>query len=261
MSVEDLLGPAGAVVGGMIGGPAGAAVGGSLGGAVGQSMKGDKAADQMSEASAASNATTRYMYDTTRADNLPFLQAGYQANDLIKALMSSGALTNTPTMADYKQDPSYQWQQNEAIRMGQNTAAARNGLYRGSTAKALQDRSQNMANADFGNWWSRQQQGTGNKINWLNAVRSGGQTASGQIGDAGRSYASTVSGNQSSLGNALAANSIAQGNLFGDAGSRISSYFTNSGGGNVGDASNMLTNKGYFSNLANGMSNNDVYWN
>jgi hypothetical protein len=242
----------------MIGGPAGAAIGGSLGGAVGQSMRGNNAADQMSASTAEANALQRYMYDTTRSDNMPFLQTGYKANDQISALIPQ--VMAGANFAQYQSDPAYQWQQNEAMRLGQNTAAARGGLYRGSTMKALQNNAQNIAKQDYGNWWNRQQQGTTNKVNLLNSIRSGGQAASGQIGSSGQNYANTVGNNTTSLGNALGANSIMQGNIFGDAANRMSSYFTGSGGG-VGDTSNIFTNKGYTSNLLNGFSNNDVYWN
>lgn len=202
---------------------AGAAIGGAVISGTMQSNAASDAADAQSDAARASDATQRYFYDTTRNDQMPFLQTGYKANDQLSNLLASGKL-NTPTFAQYQADPSYQWQQNEAMRIGQNTAAARNGLYRGSTAKALQGNAQNIANAGYSDWWNRQQQGASNSVNLLNAIISGGQTAAGQIGSAAGNAASAISGNQQALGNALGANALAQGNVWGGAVNRLTSY-------------------------------------
>ena len=201
---------------------AGAAVVGAVGGAMIASDGAQSAADTQANATRESNATQKAMYDQTRSDNLPFLQTGYKANDQINALIPQAS--RLPSFADYQKDPSYDWQQREAMRIGQNTAAARNGLYRGSTLKALQDRSQNIANADYGSWWNRQEQGITNRVNLLNAIRSGGQAASGQIGAAGQGMANAISGNQTALGNALGASQIAQGNIWGGTLNNLSSY-------------------------------------
>lgn len=189
-----------------------------------QAQSSKNALDQARQAANQSDATQRYFYDTSRADQMPFLLTGYGANDQINNMLANGAF-NTPTFDQYQKDPSYDWQQSEAARIGQNTAAARNGLYRGSTAKALQDRAQNIANADYGNWWSRQQQGATNKVNMLNAVRTGGQTAAGAIGGYGQNAANQISASQAGVGDAAAANALAQGNIIGGALNRVSSYF------------------------------------
>lgn len=189
-----------------------------------QAQYSKSALDNARQAAGQSDATQRYFYDTSRADQMPFLLTGYGANDQINNMLANGAF-NTPTFDQYQKDPSYDWQQSEAARIGQNTAAARNGLYRGSTAKALQDRAQNIANADYGNWWSRQQQGATNKVNMLNAIRTGGQTAAGAIGGYGQDAANQISASQAGVGDAAAANALAQGNIIGGALNRVSSYF------------------------------------
>lgn len=62
---------------------AGAAV---AGGAMAAGAAGD-AADAQSAAAAQSDATQRYQYDTTRADNAPFRETGLQANNRLAYLM------------------------------------------------------------------------------------------------------------------------------------------------------------------------------
>lgn len=202
---------------------AGAVVVGTVASGSMQADAANNAADAQSDAARSSDATQRYFYDTTRTDNMPFLQTGYKANDSLANLLSSGAL-NPPTFDKYQQDPSYQYQQNEAARILQNSAAARGGLYSGATMKALGRQAQNLANADYGNWWNRQTQGASNQINQLNAIRSGGQVAAGQVGAAGANAANQISSNQQALGNALGANSIAQGNILANGINSFTSY-------------------------------------
>lgn len=61
-----------------------------FGGLMGSDSAGD-AANAQSQAAAASDATQRYQYDTTRADNAPFLQTGVAANNKLAQLMGLSA--------------------------------------------------------------------------------------------------------------------------------------------------------------------------
>lgn len=66
----------------------GAGVG--LAGGVMASNSAGRAADAQAGAAAASDATQRYQYDTTRADNAPFRETGLQANNRLAYLMGLG---------------------------------------------------------------------------------------------------------------------------------------------------------------------------
>ena len=129
MSVGDLLGPAGAVVGGMIGGPAGVAIGGSIGGALGQSMSAGDAADAQSEAAARSDATQRYMYDTTRADNMPALESRNWALNELKSRLSSPNL-------NVASEPGYKFGLDQGMQALNNQLGARGMRNSGAALKA-----------------------------------------------------------------------------------------------------------------------------
>lgn len=191
----------------------------------------EDAEDAQYAAGKRSEAFQRETRDLIRSDNMPFLQGGYQANDLLRALMSSGAITSDPTFAQYQKDPSYGFQQSEAAKAIQGSAAARGGLYSGRTLQALGDRSQNIANADYGNWWNRQQQGTTNKVNLLNAIRSGGQAAAGAMGSATMNAGNMLSNNAVGMGNAKAAQLGAEGQIYGNMFNRMTSYLMPGMGG------------------------------
>lgn len=61
-----------------------------------------------------------------------------------------------PTEADARATPGYQFTQDEILRAGQNSAAAKGGLLTGGTLRDIQDRAANVADTYYGN---RVQQG------------------------------------------------------------------------------------------------------
>jgi hypothetical protein len=69
-------------IGSIVGSLAGPLIGGLLG-----SDSADSAADAQTTAAAQSDATQRYQYDTTRADNAPFRDTGVQANNRLAYVM------------------------------------------------------------------------------------------------------------------------------------------------------------------------------
>lgn len=204
-------------------------VGGAIG-LIGSSMQSDAAQSAADTQSAASRYATdigNQQFQQTRADQMPFMQTGYKANDLLNALMASGAYGSDPTFAQYKQDPSYAWQQKEGAKAVQGSAAARGGLYSGEAMRALQDRAQNIANADYGNWWNRTSQGLANRTNLLNAIRTGGQAATNQVGSLGQTNALQAGQNAIGAANAQGAAGIAGANSWTNALNGISSSIKN----------------------------------
>ena len=104
---------------------------------------------------------------------------------------------------------------------------------------ALQNNAQNIANQDYGNWWNRQEQGLNNRVNMLGAIRSGGQSAAGAMGQASQNAANVISGNLLSRGDNKADELITQGAIGRNAINRMSSYGEESGGGS-GSMSSLL---------------------
>lgn len=256
MSVEDLIGPAGAVVGGMIGGPAGAAIGGSIGGSLGQSMATKNAASQASDATDRANQLLADQFWQTRQDNLPLMEL---RNALLPNIKSLALQDSNVTAAEAMADPGYQFGLNQGSRLLQGSAAARGGLHSGAAMKALTKFGNDYATTKFNDVFNRKQTVVGNNFNRMTGAAGLGQAGYNQVNQAGANYASGVGGNILNNANFQGAAGLAQSNIIGNAVNRLSSY--SGGGGKVGQGSNMFTNMGYFSNLANGLSNEDVYWN
>lgn len=157
---------------------------------------GDRALAAQKKAAEDANATQLYMYNQTRADNEPWRQAGTGA--------LSGLVAND-FMKDWQQDPGYQFRMSEGQKSINNAAAARGMGRSGATMKALTEYGQNLASAEYNNVYNRQ-------YNRLSALAGFGQGANNQNGSASTNYANQVSNNQIALGNAYAANQVAQSN-------------------------------------------------
>lgn len=189
---------------------AGAAAG--LVGAVITSDSSRSAANTQADAAKAaedkSDATQRYMYDTTRSDYAPYRQAGYNALNSINSLLANpGSITS---------DPGYQFGLDQGMKSINSQAAAHGGYYSGATLKALNRYGQDYAGTKLGDTFNR-----------YAAVAGIGQAATNGTAGAGLNYANQVSagtGNMIGAANARGAASIAQGNAWQNAVNGIGYY-------------------------------------
>lgn len=173
----------------------------------------DRATDAQTQAMKEANATQRYMYDTTRADYQPWRQAGAAAlSNLTADAGQGGDYMRDFTMADYQQDPGYQFRMDEGMKALQRSAAARGSLNSGGTLKALTKYSQGVASDEFANAYNRFNADRDRRFNRLSSLAGIGQTATNSVAAAGQNYANQVSGNQIGLGNSIAAANIAGAN-------------------------------------------------
>lgn len=113
------------------------------------------------------------IYNQNRQDNAPFRQAGMQG------LAQYAGQVAQP----FQQSPGYQWTQDEAQRAVMANQSARGLVNSGSTLRALQDRSANLANQEYGTYMNR-----------LASLAGMGQTATGQGMAAGQSYGGQAAG-------------------------------------------------------------------
>lgn len=155
------------------------------------------AAKAQKRAADAANATVKEQYQQTRGDLSPFMQSGNAANTQQSNLIGlNGQGAQNQAFAMYQQDPSYQWQRQQAIDATQGSAAARGSLFSGSTLRGISDRTQNIANLDYSNYWNR-----------LGGLADRGQNAATALGSFGANAAQQRAGYIQDHGNANA-NSI-----------------------------------------------------
>lgn len=240
----------------VIGAIAGPVIGGLFG-----SSAASSAADAQAGAAAASDATQRYMYDTTRADAAPYREAGYNALARIAAgLQPGGAFSRRFSAADMQADPVYQsglqFGLDEGVKGLNRQAAATGNLLSGATLKALTRFGNDYASTKANDSFNRFQTETGNQFNRNASIAGVGQTANNQVAAAGQNMANNISNTAVGLGNARAASAIGRANAWTSAINGGMNYYQGnqllnalrSGGGN--NAYNSMYNGGY--NFDNG---------
>lgn len=171
---------------------------GSITGANKQAKAAQQAADTQAAASREATQIQKDMYDQTRKDLSPYMQAGTGA---LGNLLGMVGLGENGADAIMQQDPSYQFRLNQGLDSVQSSAAAQGGLLSGSTLKALNNYAQDYASQEYGNAYNR-----------LSNIVGMGQNAAAGVGNAGMQTGQAVANNTMAGANAQAAGQIAAGN-------------------------------------------------
>lgn len=86
----------------------------------------------------------------------PYSKPGITAQTRLADLQGlNGATARTNAMANFQQDPGYQFAMDQGIQAIDRSAAARGSMASGQTLKALTEFGQGMANQQYGDWYNR----------------------------------------------------------------------------------------------------------
>lgn len=207
----------GTAAAGGAGGAAGSAASGSFWGNLAQNaigpalsagvqlVAGNQAAKAQQAATTQANNLQRYVYDTTRADNMPALQARNSALEQMQSLLKDPSSLTT--------QPGYSFGLNEGTKALNNGAAARGMTYSGAQGKALQRFGQDYAGTKLDGAFNR-----------LSSLASAGQSGANTVAGAGQNYGNTVSNNLTAQGDANAARYIVGGNAIGNGINSLTAY-------------------------------------
>lgn len=193
-----------------------------LGSSVIQSNAAGRAADKAANATDRANQLQSDQFWQTREDNLPLMDL---RNALLPRLQDLAKQDANVTAADVSNDPGYQFGLNERQRLAQNSFAAGNGLYRGSTAKALGRDAQDYGMTRYNDIFNRKQTAVGNAFNRTSTAAGLGQSGVQQTQQAGQNMANNVGQNLLSNANFQGAAGMSQANAWGNLLNRGSSYF------------------------------------
>jgi hypothetical protein len=153
-----------------------------------QSAAADRAAELQNE-----------QFQQTRQDYTPYREAGYNA--LAQLQKTAGNVPGAFKFGagDYQADPGYAFRLSEGQKALDRQAAARGGLISGGALKAAQRYGQEMGSQEFQNAYNRAFTGYGTEVarenqlyNRQAALAGIGQTATGQVAQAGQNYANTA---------------------------------------------------------------------
>lgn len=212
---------------------AAAIVGGSaIVGGVLQSNAAGRASDKQLQGTRESNATQKAMYDQTREDNMPALDARNASLQRMRELLGIGgdaaskgygSLGGGINPGDVQNEAGYQFGLNQGLTAQSNQLGARGMRNSGAAIKAATRYGNDYATTKYDNAFNRIVANRSAQLNPLQSLAGASQTGASTVANAGGNYANTVSGNQTALGNALGANSLAQGNIWGGALNQIGS--------------------------------------
>lgn len=203
----------------------GAIVGGVslLNGIMGSDAASD-AADAQTGAAEASNATQRYIYDTTRGDNAPALQTRNWALEQLKAKLG-GSLGGAINPGNVQNEAGYQFGLNQGMQALQNQLAARGMRNSGAALKAASRYGNDYATTKYDSAFNREVANRSAQLNPLQSLAGASQTGASTVANAGMNYGNNVSGTQLGLGNALGAAGIASSNAWGNALNQAGGWF------------------------------------
>lgn len=122
-----------------------------------------------------------------------------------QAFAASNQQGGTPFVG-FQETPGFRFALDEGLGAVEASAAARGGLFSGAAMQALQQRGNDLANLEFGNYLSR-----------LEGTATRGQNAAAQSATVNTNNAQMGTNALSAIGNAQAAGAIGQGNAFNSA--------------------------------------------
>lgn len=152
---------------------------------------------QMSDADRASD-IQKEQYGVSKGYYEPYYQTGTAANNALAQRLGIGGdassagygeLLRPFSMADYQQDPGYQFRLQEGLKQLQGMAGARGGLLSGATIRGGQKYAQNAASEEYGNAYQRYIDQQQNRYNRLRGQQQTGFQAGGSLADLSNQYA------------------------------------------------------------------------
>jgi hypothetical protein len=165
----------------------------SVGNALLGAYSANKAAGAQSDAAKYAADLQNLQFQQSRADMMPFMQAGGNAvNRLSSGLAKGGEFDKTFSQTDFTQDPGYAFRLSEGMKGLERSAAARGGLLSGGTLKGIQRYGQDMASQEYNNAFNRYQTERNARLNPLQSLAGVGQTSTQQIGTMGANAATNV---------------------------------------------------------------------
>jgi hypothetical protein len=217
--------------------PWGAAIaaGGAILGGVIQSNGAKSAASSQANATQAALDEQRREFDLNQSNQQPYLDAGKLALGQYQTEIGKPI-----TAADVMSDPGYQFGLSQGQLGLDRKTASMGGRVSGAALKAADQYATDYATTGYNSAYQRGQ----DRLNRLAALAGIGQTATQASSAAGQSSANAISSLLTSQGDASAANQIAQGNIWGNAGNQLAALGSRYPWG----GSSMNSGNSYYSN-------------
>lgn len=180
-----------------------------------------KAADAQTRAQQDAMAAQQAMFERQVQLQEPFRQAGLTAQNRLMTLLGLGPDTTAAeygTMArpfdmqTFEQDPGYAFRMQEGMRALERSAAARGGMLSGNALRGITRFGQDLASQEYGNAFNRFQIERQARLNPLQSLMGGGQSAANVLTGAAGGYGQQLGEGAATLGNIRASQYMGRAN-------------------------------------------------
>lgn len=194
------------------------------------------AANKAASATRSDRDLQKYMYDQTRADNMPALESRNNALSQLQLMLGltgkegdagHGSLLEQFDATDLQNEPGYQFGLAQGGQAIERSASARGGLYSGATLKALQKYGQDYAGTKYDQAFNRHRATQDATANRLLSLAGLGQAGSSQIAAAGQNYADRVGQANYNNANFQAAAGMNRANMLGNTFNQLGAWYMN----------------------------------
>lgn len=192
----------------------------AVGGALISSDSTRSASNKVADGNAAALDETKREFDITQENQKPYLEAGKTALGKLA--------TENDTPLDQTQvqlDPGYQFGLQQGQQAIDRRTAAAGGRISGAALKAAAQYGTDYATSGYSAAYSRANQARTDRLNRLAALAGIGQTATQNVGAAGASSANTRSALMVAAGENAGAATMAQANIWGNAGNQLAALY------------------------------------
>jgi hypothetical protein len=205
-----------------------AIVGSAVIGGVVASNSASKAAKAQQNAADKASATELEQFYQNREDMQPWREAGAGAlKQMTEGTAVGGDFNRDFTLADFAQDPGYQFRLDEGTRALERGAAARGGVLSGGALRGVTRYGQDYASGEYQNAYNRFNNDRTQRFNRLASLAGTGQTATRDVAQMGSQVAGNVANNIIGAGNAQASSYVGQGNAISGAAQSLGNFAMN----------------------------------
>jgi hypothetical protein len=164
-----------------------------------------KAAERAAQAQLQMNretiASQEKLFAQTRADALPWREAGIAALQQLQTGIADGSFD--PSKFKFEADPGYQFRLAEGEKQIDRLQASRGNVFSGAAGKALARYGQEFASNEYDRAYARAANAKTTNFNVLSSVAGTGQLANSQIAQARDSMGNVIANANTNSGNAL----------------------------------------------------------
>jgi hypothetical protein len=188
----------------------------TIGSALISSNAAGKAADKQAQGTSDAIAENRRQFDINQANQAPYLEAGKTA------LGQFAAENDAPLdVSNLQMEPGYQFGLQQGQQAIDRRTAAAGGRISGAALKAAAQYGTDYATTGYSAAYGRANQARTDRLNRLAALAGIGQTATQSVGAQGANTAGANSALMVAAGNNAGAATLAQGNIWGNAGNQL----------------------------------------